>query len=130
MMYGMSKKLEGATFSDAVGEVKAALRQEGFGVLSEIDVKSTLSDKLDVDFRPYVILGACNPILAHEALEAEPHIGLLLPCNVVIQSAPPRGVVVSVVDPAAVFSLVTNPSIRSVVDAVGVRLERVLDALG
>lgn len=129
MIYGMSKKLENTAFLDAVGNVKEALKQEGFGVLSEIDVTSTLSEKLDIDFRPYVILGACNPPLAHEALEMEPHIGLLLPCNIVVQSAPPRGVVVSIADPAAIFSLVTNPGLRPVVEAVGTRLERVMDAL-
>jgi uncharacterized protein (DUF302 family) len=99
LRYGFERRLADSTFDQAVEKVTAALKSEGFGVLTEIDVKATLRKKLDVDFRRYVILGACNPNLAHRALAAEPQIGLLLPCNVVVQEAPEGGVVVSIADP-------------------------------
>lgn len=102
LRYGFEKILPDTTFEGAIEKVTAALKKEGFGILSEIDVKDTLRRKLDVDFRRYVILGACNPNLAHRALEAEPQIGLLLPCNVVVQESPDAGIVVSPVTLGAI----------------------------
>jgi uncharacterized protein (DUF302 family) len=130
LRYGFERRLAGFTFEQAVEKVTAALKSEGFGVLTEIDVKATLKKKLDVDFRRYVILGACNPDLAHRALLAEPQIGLLLPCNVVVQEAPEGGVVVSIADPRAMFSMVDNPSVAPVAAEAEERLRRVIDAVG
>ena len=105
------------------------LKQEGFGVLTEIDVKATLKKKLDVDFRKYVILGACNPPLAHQALTAELEIGLLLPCNVIVYEVN-GGSVVSIVDPISMLDVVANPDIQPVADEARTRLGRVAKALG
>lgn len=127
--YGFETTLQGVGYADAVERVTEELQKEGFGVLTEIDVKKTLEKKLGVDFRRYVILGACNPILARQALEAEGQIGLLLPCNVVVQEEPGRGVVVSIADPKAMFSLVDNPAVAPVAEEAERRLRRVVDAL-
>lgn len=129
LTYGFYKKLERATFEDAVGQVTDALEAEGFGVLSEIDVKATLKQKLGVDFRRYLILGACNPPLAHQALESETHIGLLLPCNVVVQEAPDGGVAVSIADPRAMFELVENKELEPIAAQVDERLRNVMARL-
>ena len=102
LSYRYEKTLENETFNGTIRKVTEALRTEGFGVLTEIDVSQTLKKKLDVDFRRYVIFGACNPTLANQALEVEPQIGLLLPCNVVVQEAPDGGVTVSIADPSHV----------------------------
>jgi uncharacterized protein (DUF302 family) len=123
--YGFEKRLEHTTVAGALGRVAAALKTEGFGILTQIDVKDTLRKKIDVDFRPYLILGACNPTLAHRALTIDPQIGLLLPCNVVIQEAPGDGVVVSIADPRAMFTVVDNPALAPIVDEVDERLRRV-----
>lgn len=127
--YGFERHLTQATFDEALEKVAAALKREGFGVLTQIDVKETLKKKLDVDFRRYVILGACNPPLAHKALSAEPQIGLLLPCNVVVQEASEGGVTVSIADPRAMFSLVNNPRLTPVVEDSDQRLRRVIASL-
>jgi uncharacterized protein (DUF302 family) len=115
----------------AVARAKDALAAEGFGVLSEIDVAATLKKKLDVAFRPYVILGACNPPLAHRALMAERDIGLLLPCNVVVYAddVPGRSVVAAM-DPVAALSLTGNADIAPLATEVKARLSRVLEAIG
>ena len=102
-----------------------ALKSVGFGILTQIDVKETLKKKIDVDFRPYLILGACNPVLAHRVLTIDPQMGLLLPCNVVIQEAPGGTVVVSIADPRAMFTVVDNPALAPIVDEVDQRLRRV-----
>ena len=128
--YGFETTLSDTNYDDAVERVTAALESEGFGVLTEINVKATLRKKLDVDFRRYVILGACNPSLAHQALAAEPQIGLLLPCNVVVQEAPEGGLVVSIADPRAMFAMVDNPSVAPVAAEAEERLRRVIDAVG
>jgi uncharacterized protein (DUF302 family) len=130
LRYGFERKLADTTFDQAVEKVTAALKSEGFGVLTEIDVKATLRKKLDVDFRRYVILGACNPSLAHRALAAEPQIGLLLPCNVVVQEAPEGGVVVSIADPRPMFTMVDNAAVAPVAAEAEERLRRVIDEVG
>jgi uncharacterized protein (DUF302 family) len=130
LRYGFEKRLADTTFDEAVEKVTTALESEGFGVLTEIDIAATLRNKLDIDFRRYVILGACNPTLAHQALGVEPQIGLLLPCNVVVQEAPDGGVIVSIADPRAGFTMVDNPAIEPVAAEAGARLRRVIDALG
>ncbi len=127
--YGIEKRLEGVAFDDAIERVTAALKEQGFGVLTEIDVKATLKQKLDVDFRRYRILGACNPPIAHRALEAEPQIGLLLPCNVVVQEADDGAVSVSAIDPKAMFSVVNRPDMEPLVAEVEQRLRAALDAI-
>ncbi|HEY8793713.1 MAG TPA: DUF302 domain-containing protein [Gemmatimonadaceae bacterium] len=117
-------------YTKAVERTKEALAAEGFGVLSEIDVAATLHKKLRVDFRPYVILGACNPPLAHRALLAERDIGLLLPCNVVVYEADEPGhSVVTVLDPVAAMRLSGNDAIQPIAEDVKARLTRVLAAL-
>jgi len=129
--YGFVKTLAKTTSYDAaVEKITAALQEEGFGVLTTIDVKATLRKKLDVDFRPYVILGACNPSLAHQALQAVDQIGLLLPCNAVVQDTE-EGVVVSLADPKAMFQIVDtdNPKMMALAEEAGQRLQRVLDAV-
>ncbi|NIR62011.1 MAG: DUF302 domain-containing protein, partial [Gammaproteobacteria bacterium] len=104
-------------------------KKEGFGVLTEIDVASTLKQKLGIDKRPYKILGACNPQLAHQALEAEPDIGLLLPCNVIVREHDDGAVSVGFMDPKAVLTLVERPELETLGGEVRARLERVRDAL-
>lgn len=117
-------------YEQAVARTKEALAAEGFGILSEIDVAATLKKKLDVDFRPYVILGACNPPLAHRALTAERDIGLLLPCNVVVYAddVPGRSVVTAM-DPVEALRLTGNAAIAPVADEVRERLVRALEAV-
>lgn len=115
-------------YDQAVEHTRAALAKEGFGVLTEIDVRATLKKKLDVEFRPYIILGACNPPLAHKALTAELDIGLLLPCNVVVYAADEPGKsVVAALDPVAALSLSGNEGIGPLASEVRSRLERVLE---
>lgn len=126
--YGFATTLTGVPFADAVTKVTEALAAEGFGVLSTIDVQGTLKKKLDVDVRPYTILGACNPKLAHAALQAEPHIGLLLPCNVLVQGAD-GGTQVSILDPKAMMQATGNATLDTVADEAASRLRRVIAAL-
>ena len=116
-------------FDEAVARTKAALKEEGFGVLTEIDMQATMKEKLDVDFERYLILGACNPQLAHRALQAEHELGLLLPCNVIVHEH--DGVsAVAIVDPAVMLGVVDNPDLRAVADDAKARLARVAKALG
>ena len=127
--YGLTRTLKGVGYADAVPRVVEALKAEGFGVLTEIDVKATLKKKIDVDFRNYIILGACNPPLAHQALSAEPAIGLLLPCNVVVTDDADGNAIVSAIDPVQMFSVVGRNDLEPVAKDVGQRLRRVLAAL-
>ena len=125
---GLSVRLSGS-FDAAVERVIAALKVEGFGVLTQIDVRDTLKQKLGVDFRPYKILGACNPPLAHRALTLAPEVGLLLPCNVTVSEAAPDQIDVALVDPLMMMSVVARPVLAEVAQDARGRLERVAAAL-
>ena len=127
-MYHFSTKLTG-DIETIEQKVVEALKEEGFGVLTEIDIQTTLKKKLDIDHRPYKILGACNPPLAHKALEAEPDIGLLLPCNVVVREVEDNTIIVSFMNPSAVLTLVDRDDIKTLAGEVRARLERVRQAL-
>jgi uncharacterized protein (DUF302 family) len=129
MSYGYEKTLEGVSYDQALDRVTEALKQEGFGVLTEIDVGETLKKKLDVDFRRYKILGACNPQQAHKALQAELPIGLLLPCNVIVYEDDAGNAVVSIANPREMFRIVDNPTLQSVAEDVDAALRRVHAAL-
>lgn len=129
-VYGLTRRLEGHSFGDAVAATREALASEGFGVLTEIDVKATMKKKLDVDYRNYLILGACNPPLAHQAFTAEPAIGLLLPCNVVLAEDPDGSVVVSAIDPKRMFMVVERPDVEPLANEVKQKLARVIAKIG
>ena len=116
-------------YEQAVEKVRSALAEEGFGVLTEIDVKATLKKKLDVDFKPYIILGACNPPLAYKSLQAEEQIGLMLPCNVVVHEAPGGGSIVAALNPLVAMESVGNPDLEPTARQVTDKLRRVIEAL-
>ena len=127
--YGMRTRLE-MPYEAAIERTTIALKAEGFGILTEIDVQATLKQKLNVDFRRYVILGACNPPLAHRALTAELEIGLMLPCNVIVyEDEPGRTSVVAIIDPQVMLGVGVNPALGPVGDDAAARLRRVLAAL-
>ncbi len=127
--YALVRELPEMDYDDVVSRVTELLSGEGFGVLTEIDVKATLKKKLNVEFRRYVILGACNPPMAHRALSMEPDIGVLLPCNVCVSERDGGGTRVAAMNPAAAFTLIDNPEISGVADDVRARLQRVVDAI-
>lgn len=126
--YGFGTNV-GLAYPEAVTRTVALLKEEGFGVLTQIDVQKTLKEKLGVEFRRYVILGACNPPLAHRALQAEREIGLILPCNVIVYEDGERSVV-SVMDPIPALGLVGNEALRPIAEDAAARLHRVIDKLG
>lgn len=126
--YGITKTIN-ASFDQAIETVRHALEREGFGVITEIDIKATLRDKLDVEFRDYVILGACNPPIAHQALSLELDFGLLLPCNVVVYSDEGEQVRVSVMDPRTMLSLTGNEELARLAQEVDRRLTRAITSL-
>lgn len=117
------------TFDDAVERVRTLLKEQGFGVLCEINVAKTMKEKIGADFRPYVILGACNPQLAHRGLSAESQLGLLLPCNVVVQSQDGK-TVVSAIDAAKMLDIVGNPDLADVAQDANARLSAVIENIG
>jgi uncharacterized protein (DUF302 family) len=128
MSYHFSKKLN-LGFDEAVDRTKAVLKENGFGVLTEIDIKNTLKEKIGVDFRKYRILGACNPGYAHKALSSEGHIGLMLPCNVIVQEHENGDVEVSAIDPVASMQAVQNDGLIDVAGAVQALLKKSIDQL-
>jgi uncharacterized protein (DUF302 family) len=126
-MYGFSRKV-GLGYDEAVARVREALQKEGFGVLTEIDVKATLKKKLDVDFRKYVILGACNPPFAYKALTAELEIGLLMPCNVIVYENEDGGATVAAMDASMMASVTGNDRLSEVSTAVNEKLRRAIES--
>ncbi len=128
MSYHFSKTLQ-MSFDDAIARVMEALQAEGFGVLTEIDVKATLKKKLDVDFREYRILGACNPPLAYQALQLENKIGTMLPCNVLVQETDDGQVEVSAIDPIASMQAIDNPALGEVAQTVQAKLRDIVEVL-
>ena len=127
MNYTFDRKIAG-TFNDVVERTIAALKKEGFGVLTDIDVSATMKAKLGVDFRPYRILGACNPPLAHQALQVEDKIGAMLPCNVIVQEKV-SGIEVSAVDPLAGMERIGNPELSGIASEVAQKLKKVMDTI-
>ena len=129
MSYYFNKVLKGKSFNDAIDLVTAELKKEGFGILTEIDVKETLKSKIDVDFKKYKILGACNPHFAYEALQSEDKIGVLLPCNVIVQEHENGAVEISAVNPMASMSVVQNKTLGELASKVQLKLIKVINSL-
>jgi len=129
MNYYHSKLLINATFNEAIEKVTEALKQEGFGILTEIDIKATLKKKLDVDFYNYKILGACNPPFAYKALLAEDKIGTMLPCNVIVQEKVPGQIEVSAVDPAASMQAIENKDLQDIATEIRTKLQKIIEDL-
>lgn len=125
--YGLTRELPDLSYEEAVEKVTAALESEGFGILTEIDVKATLKKKLDTDFRKYIILGACNPHFAYQALSAELLIGLLMPCNVIVAERDEGGCIISAINPVEVFGLVNRSDVEPLSKEVSSKLQRAID---
>ncbi len=128
MSYHISRQLH-TSFAEAETRVLRQLEEEGFGILSEIDVQATLKKKLDIDFTPYTILGACNPGFAYQALQVEPHAGTMLPCNVILRELPEGNIEVSAVDPLASMQAINNPELGSIAEQIRNKLKKVIGAL-
>ena len=128
MSYYFSKTLA-ATFDDAIARITTALKNEGFGLITEIDLRETFKRKLNADFRPYRILGACNPTLAFEALKLEDKVGTMLPCNVIVQEIGPGQIEVAAVDPVASMQAIENPKLAEKAQAVRAKLEKAVQSL-
>lgn len=129
MSYYIAANL-GMPFEEAIERVEAALKQEGFGIISRIDMQKTLREKIGAEFRPYVIFGACNPQLAHEALKLEDKVGTMLPCNVVVQKISADAVEVAAIDPLASMQAINNPALKQAAATVREKLARAIDHLG
>jgi uncharacterized protein (DUF302 family) len=125
--YGFTKELD-LSFEKVKGVVVEELKKEGFGILTEIDVRAKLKEKLGIDFKKYIILGACNPANAHQAILAEEDIGLMLPCNVIIYERSNK-TVLSIIRPTVAMQMIANPALRSIAENVEVKLKRVFDAI-
>ncbi len=125
--YAISARVD-TPYEQVIEQIRAALKEEGFGILTEIDVKQTLKQKIDADWRRYVILGACNPVLAHQSLQEELEIGLLLPCNVIVYEEG-DGSVVSIADPVNMMKVVENPDVEPIAQEARIRLQRALESL-
>jgi uncharacterized protein (DUF302 family) len=126
--YGFRKTLN-TSYEEAVEKVTQGLKEEGFGILTQIDVKDTLKKKLNVDFRKYIILGACNPPFAYQSLQAETEIGLLLPCNVIVYEDNSGRTVVSAIDPESATSMIDNPKLKEIAARVAAKLKAVIENL-
>ncbi|MDC6405288.1 MULTISPECIES: DUF302 domain-containing protein [Maribacter] len=129
MGYYFSTELKNITFEEAISKTKEALKEEGFGVLTEIDMKTTLKQKLDVDILNYKILGACNPSMAYQALQAENKIGTMLPCNVIVQEIKEGNIEIAAVDPAASMQAIKNDDLVLIAKKVRAKLEQVIQNL-
>ncbi|RMG43583.1 MAG: DUF302 domain-containing protein [Acidobacteria bacterium] len=127
--YAYTRQVEGMDVAAAAGKVRELLAEEGFGVLTEIDVQKAMKEKLDIDRPPYLILGACNPQLAHQALEKEPPIGVLLPCNVTVFQDDSGRTVVQAINPITMFGVIGRPELQPIAEEVAARLQRVLERL-
>lgn len=127
-LYYLSKTVD-LSFEETVARLTEELKKEGFGILTEIDMQGTLKKKLDVDIRPYKILGACNPPFAYKAVQTESHIGLLLPCNVIVQDAGQGKTEVAAIDPVVSMSRVDNPALEPVAQEVRAKLRRAIDSV-
>ena len=125
MTYNYSKTTR-FKFDEAVSRVTRALKEEGFGILTEIDIKDTLKKKLDVDFRNYRILGACNPPFAYKALQAEDKVGMMLPCNVIVQETPNGDVEIAAIDPIASMKAIDNPELQKIAETIGLKLKKTI----
>ena len=128
MTYYMATIVD-APFDEVIGRTEAALKTEGFGVLTRVDVQKTLETKIDVDFRPYTILGACNPALAHEALQLEDKVGTMLPCNLVVQQTGDGRIEVAAINPVASMQAIDNPQLKQAAAVVRDKLSKVIEAL-
>jgi uncharacterized protein (DUF302 family) len=128
MTYYIAIKLQGS-LEDALARTEAALKTEGFGIISRIDIQQTFKSKINVDFRPYTILGACNPTLAHEALQLEDKVGLMLPCNVVVQQSGTGEFEVAAIDPVASMQAINNPALAKAAHTVREKLKRAIELL-
>lgn len=128
MQYSFNKRIE-MPYDNAVKRVVDELKKEGFGVLTDIDVQTTLKEKLNVDFRKYRILGACNPHFAYKALQTESRIGTMLPCNVIVQEIEPGKIEVSAIDPIASMQSIRNPQLKDIADRVQAKLKKVIECL-
>ena len=128
MSYYFAKTIQ-ASFEEAVSRTREALKAEGFGVITEIDVQKTLKTKIGVDFRPYLILGACNPAMAHQALQVEDKVGTMLPCNVVVQERSEGTVEIAAIDPVASMQAIENPALTEKATEIAAKLRSALDRL-
>lgn len=129
MSYYFSVTLEDVSFDEAIDKVTKALKQDGFGILTNIDIKATMKEKLDINFRKYQILGACNPPLAHKALQAEDKIGLMLPCNVIVQELESGDIEVAAIDPLASMQAVSNSELNRVAATVRDQMKKIIRGL-